>query len=441
MFFGKKSFACVVALFAMFLLACGNSTNSSFDYVEIDEVSVDLDDDSVDEKDSLVVDGSDGELNEGLDDESTGNEEPRDSSKTETVDTSKTNSRDSSATSTPDDTSKVELADTSSAAPADTSAATEPADSSAMSTPDDTTKAEPADTSSAAPADTSATSEPADTSKTDVHDTVVDPCASVKFDSAKSICYNGELHDRYVTRNNFKYEYFVDDRDGQFYRSIKIGNQVWMAQNLNFEIDSSWCAGGSVETSSTNENADCDAYGRLYRWAGAMGVGEDYNRMSASAGPLVDTTKAFRGICPAGWRVPSYHDWYALEDYIYQVVDPDSVNAISTHLKSKELWAEGTYNYFPPNSYNYIETPVPQGINSVGFEALPVGSFVVYNGRLEFEDFTRSTYFLSVNERNGESIYVVGFEYNQVDVSIKHYGSISGGKGGARSLRCIKNEE
>ena len=430
MFFGKKSFACVAALSAMFLLACGNSTNSSFDYVEIDEVSVDLDDDSDSKSDSDSTDVAD-----------TSKVELADTSSAAPADTSKVEPADTSATSTPDDTSKVELADTSSAAPADTSAATEPADSSKTDVTD-TTKAEPADTSATSePADTSAATEPADTSKTDVHDTVVDPCASVKFDSAKSICYNGELHDRYVTRNNFKYEYFVDDRDGQFYRSIKIGNQVWMAQNLNFEIDSSWCAGGSVETSSTNENADCDAYGRLYRWAGAMGVGEDYNRMSASAGPLVDTTKAFRGICPAGWRVPSYHDWYALEDYIYQVVDPDSVNAISTHLKSKELWAEGTYNYFPPNSYNYIETPVPQGINSVGFEALPVGSFVVYNGRLEFEDFTRSTYFLSVNERNGESIYVVGFEYNQVDVSIKHYGSISGGKGGARSLRCIKNEE
>ena len=414
MLFGKKSFACVAALSAMFILACGDSTSSSSDELEKENVNIELEEDDSDSK--------------------------SDSDSTDVADTSKVEPADSSATSTPDDTSKVELADTSSAAPADTSAATEPADSS-KTDETDTTKAEPADTSSAAPADTSATSEPADTSKTDVHDTVVDPCVSVKFDSAKSICYNGELHDRYVTRNNFKYEYFVDDRDGQFYRSIKIGNQVWMAQNLNFEIDSSWCAGGSVETSSTNENADCDAYGRLYRWAGAMGVGEDYNRMSASAGPLVDTTKAFRGICPAGWRVPSYHDWYALEDYIYQVVDPDSVSAISTHLKSKELWAEGTYNYFPPNSYNYIVTPVPQGINSVGFEALPVGIFFVYNGRLEFEDFTRSTCFLSVNERNGESIYVVGFDYNQVDVSIKHYGVSSGGKAGARSLRCVKNEE
>ncbi|WP_407443321.1 FISUMP domain-containing protein [Fibrobacter sp.] len=430
MFFGKKSFAYVAALSAMFILACGDSTSSSSDELEKEDINIELEEDDSDSK---------------SDSDST---DVADTSKVELADTSSAAPADTSAATEPadssktdvTDTSKAETADTSSAAPADTSAATEPADSSKTDVTD-TTKAEPADTSSAAPADTSATSEPADTSKTDVHDTVVDPCASVKFDSAKSICYNGELHDRYVTRNNFKYEYFVDDRDGQFYRSIKIGNQVWMAQNLNFEIDSSWCAGGSVETSSTNENADCDAYGRLYRWAGAMGVGEDYNRMSASAGPLVDTTKAFRGICPAGWRVPSYHDWYALEDYIYQVVDPDSVNAISTHLKSKELWAEGTYNYFPPNSYNYIVTPVPQGINSVGFEALPVGIFFVYNGRLEFEDFTRSTCFLSVNERNGESIYVVGFDYNQVDVSIKHYGVSSGGKAGARSLRCIKNEE
>lgn len=105
---------------------------------------------------------------------------------------------------------------------------------------------------------------------------------------------------------------FVDNRDGTKYKTAKIGSFVWMTENLNYEIDNSWCF-------------NCEKYGRLYDWETAM--------------------KA----CPNGWHLPSNEEW---DDLILNAGD----DVAGKKLKS----AEPNWN----------------GTDDFGFSALPGGHYI-----------------------------------------------------------------
>lgn len=93
---------------------------------------------------------------------------------------------------------------------------------------------------------------------------------------------------------------FQDTRDGQWYKCVVIGNQTWMAENLNYAgtASKSWCY--------KNQEANCDIYGRLYSWAAAADVSESYNRSSARI------SEKHQGACPIGWHLPTNPEWDSL---------------------------------------------------------------------------------------------------------------------------------
>ncbi|SMP46641.1 fibrobacter succinogenes major paralogous domain-containing protein [Fibrobacter sp. UWB10] len=121
-----------------------------------------------------------------------------------------------------------------------------------------------------------------------------------------------------------------DDRDGQTYRIVKIGDQVWMAENLNFETDSSFCY--------NNEESNCAKYGRLYRWAAAVGKSESecgYGKTcSLPSGNI-------QGVCPSGWHLPSTAEWETL----FNAVGGQSTAGGFSALPAGERYDTGDYSY------------------------------------------------------------------------------------------------
>lgn len=96
------------------------------------------------------------------------------------------------------------------------------------------------------------------------------------------------------------YGTMVDPRDGKSYRTVRIGEKTWMAQNLEYAIDSSWWPANSADSGAK--------YGRLYTWARALGLSDSCN-VKACAGQLPSPA---RGQCPTGWHVPSVAEFTTL---------------------------------------------------------------------------------------------------------------------------------
>jgi uncharacterized protein (TIGR02145 family) len=115
---------------------------------------------------------------------------------------------------------------------------------------------------------------------------------------------------------------FTDSRDGQTYRTVRIGDLTWMAQNLNFTTDDSWCY--------DDDASNCERYGRLYTWDAAMTA------------------------CPAGWRLPTRRGWIKLE----RVAGGSSV--AGRNLKSQTGWLS-------------VDGNDGDGADDFGFSALPGG--------------------------------------------------------------------
>ena len=152
-----------------------------------------------------------------------------------------------------------------------------------------------------------------------------------------------------------KYGFMKDPRDGQIYKTVKIGNQVWMAENLNYEtrdevysIDSDFSGfltNGSHKSKNIrnkrskkvtlksetsycydNRTTNCLRYGRLYPWSTAVEA------------------------CPVGWHLPDTTEWNTLFATVGGIESAGKV------LKFTEGWRNGG-----------------NGTDEYGFSAIPVG--------------------------------------------------------------------
>ncbi|MBO6135722.1 MAG: hypothetical protein J6P30_03875 [Fibrobacter sp.] len=105
--------------------------------------------------------------------------------------------------------------------------------------------------------------------------------------------------------------FVTDKRDGNVYRIIEIGEQLWMAEDLNYEIANQQCFDESVD--------NCAKYDRLYSWSVAMdSVGAfSMNGLGCGEGLICVPASPVRGICPAGWHLPNNNE---IKNMIYAMM-------------------------------------------------------------------------------------------------------------------------
>lgn len=154
---------------------------------------------------------------------------------------------------------------------------------------------------------------------------------------------------------------FVDSRDNHEYGWVKIGDQIWMKENLAYlpivgPLDSisaySPCyyvaeyEGGSVDLAKETENYS--TYGVLYNWPAAMNGEASSEKVPSGV----------RGVCPVGWHMPSYMEWLVL---IYEAGGREH----AAHNLRETGYSHWKYWYSP---YCVEST------NNTGFTALPGGS-------------------------------------------------------------------
>jgi uncharacterized protein (TIGR02145 family) len=105
--------------------------------------------------------------------------------------------------------------------------------------------------------------------------------------------------------------FVTDKRDGNVYRIIEIGEQLWMAQDLMYEIVNQQCFDESVN--------DCAKYDGLYSWSAAMDSAGNFslNGLGCGDGLVCVPASPVRGICPAGWHLPNNNE---IKNMIYAMM-------------------------------------------------------------------------------------------------------------------------
>jgi len=198
---------------------------------------------------------------------------------------------------------------------------------------------------------------------------------SVAFDERKQFCYNGTSYDKcggriydleeqkcennivltkcgngWYTNEQFcsngvvkNYVFLTDPRDGKKYKATKIGNQTWMAENLNYAGKNN-----DIGSCSNKEPKNCEKYGALYTWEEA------------------------KKICPPGWHLPSDDEWETLVNFA------GGEKVAAKKLKAKNGWGEE-----PDCKYTTEETTGRGNViatehdecptDEFGFSALPGG--------------------------------------------------------------------
>ena len=216
-----------------------------------------------------------------------------------------------------------------------------------------------------------------------------------------------------------EYGTLTDSRDGQTYKTVKIGDQWWMAENLNYDpgqgvfgdstYDWSWCYGKR----DNKDSSTCDMLGRLYTWAAAI---DSIKLAKDSIHPLdcgyekkCDLVGSVQGVCPNGWHLPSDAEWSVLFSTVGEL------SIAGKALKSQSGWNRNG-----------------NGVDAFGFAALPAG-YRNFAGRYYYYGYN-AFFWSSTEYYSGDYRVSIMYLSEADDASLDDYS-----KGLGFSVRCLKN--
>jgi len=213
--------------------------------------------------------------------------------------------------------------------------------------------------------------------------------------------------------DNCEYGTLTDDRDGQTYKTVKIGEQWWMAENLNYRYIQQTADEDSSSYCYNDKPANCAKYGRLYLWSAAMdsaGIIPGNSANGCGDGKICNLGNVkVRGVCPEGWHLPSRDEWNTL----FTAVGGSST--AGEVLKSTSGWNRSG-----------------NGSDNFGFSALPAALRDI-DGGYGYEGYT---FFWSSTERNSGNACLMGLRYCDGLADL-----LNDGKSNGFSVRCLKDYE
>ena len=194
----------------------------------------------------------------------------------------------------------------------------------------------------------------------------------------------------------------TDSRDGKTYRTVKIGDQVWMAENLNYSDSVEYPHMIGNSRCYNDDSMFCLKVGRFYSWTAAMDFDSTWKNRTVAEGMIESPHK---GICPDGWHLPTRAEW----------------NTLAANAEY--------YNFQATKFENWTSAD-----NALGFSVLPIG-FVSNVGN--FDNYSTSVRYWSATEEDCGSDDC-GSAYSWRFDSQAMY-EAAYGKVDAYPIRCVKN--
>jgi uncharacterized protein (TIGR02145 family) len=209
---------------------------------------------------------------------------------------------------------------------------------------------------------------------------------------------------------------FTDERDGNQYKFVKIGNQIWMAENLKYMPDvvgfNKWSITEPYyyvnEYNGTNVNeakstVSYNNFGVLYNWPAATNGAPESN----------SNPSGVQGVCPSGWHLPSRDEWEQFIDYLG-----------GDNVAGGKLKETGTKHWKSPNT---------DATNESGFTALPGGGFIEFSG-FEYGAIGFTSWLMSATD-----FLTIAISNTQGSIDLISWNDSTNFKAFGLSVRCVKD--